>query len=172
MVHVQWNPWRWPKKDILVVMLGRRGEDRIKGGQGHDGGSSLCTFLINILCFCAMWKQYLFKNEVGETSLVIHWLRTRLEDFPGDKWIGIHLPAQGTRARSLACEDPTCHGAAKPVHHDYWSPHTQTPVLPQQEKTRQRETRASQLQSHLRWPQLGKACRKQWRPRAVKNKYK
>ena len=66
-----------------------------------------------------MWKQYLFKNEVRETSLVIHWLRTCLEDFPGDKWIGIHLPAQGTRARSLAREDPMCHGAAKPVHHGY-----------------------------------------------------
>ena len=98
-------------------MFGRRGKDQLKGGQGHDGGLSLCMFLINLLCFCAMWKQYLFKNEVRETSLVVHWLRTLLEDFPGAKWIGIQLPAQETQAWFLAREDPTCHGAAKPVHH-------------------------------------------------------
>ena len=26
---------------------------------------------------------------------------------------------QGTRIRALVQEDPTCHGAAKPVHHSY-----------------------------------------------------
>ena len=36
------------------------------------------------------------------TSLVAQWLR-------------IHLPMQGTRVRALVREDPTCHGAIKPV---------------------------------------------------------
>ena len=40
------------------------------------------------------------------TSLVAQWLR-------------IHLPMQGTRAQALVGEDPTCCGAAKPVHHNY-----------------------------------------------------
>ena len=40
------------------------------------------------------------------TSLVAQWLR-------------ISLPMQGTRVQALAQEDPTCHGAAKPVHHNY-----------------------------------------------------
>ena len=31
------------------------------------------------------------------------------------QWIGIHLPMQGTRVRSLIWEDPTCRGATKPV---------------------------------------------------------
>ena len=42
------------------------------------------------------------------TSLVAQWLR-------------IHLPMQGTRVRALVQEDPTCCGATKPVHHNYWA---------------------------------------------------
>ena len=40
------------------------------------------------------------------TSLVAQWLRVR-------------LPMQGTRVRALVQEDPTCHRATKPVHHNY-----------------------------------------------------
>ena len=40
------------------------------------------------------------------TSLVAQWLRIR-------------LPMQGIRVRALVREDPTCHGATKPVHHNY-----------------------------------------------------
>ena len=40
------------------------------------------------------------------TSLVAQWLR-------------IHLPMQGTRVQALVREDPTCHGATKPVRHNY-----------------------------------------------------
>ena len=31
------------------------------------------------------------------------------------QWLRIRLPMQGTRVQ----EDPTCHGATKPVHHNY-----------------------------------------------------
>ena len=34
------------------------------------------------------------------------------------QWLGICLPVQGTRVRALVQEDPTCHGATKPVRHD------------------------------------------------------
>ena len=37
------------------------------------------------------------------------------------QWLRICLPMQGTRVRSLVWEDPTCHGATKPVHHNYWA---------------------------------------------------
>ena len=40
------------------------------------------------------------------TSLVAQWLR-------------IPLPMQGTWVRSLVWEDPTYHGATKPVRHRY-----------------------------------------------------
>ena len=31
------------------------------------------------------------------------------------KWLGIHLPMQGTQVRALVREDPTCRGVTKPV---------------------------------------------------------
>ena len=44
----------------------------------------------------------------------------------GVQWLRIHLPMQGTRVPSLVWEDPIYPGAAKPVCHSYWSPHTQS----------------------------------------------
>ena len=38
---------------------------------------------------------------------------------PVVQWLRICLPMQGTRVRALVREDPTCHGAAKPTHHNY-----------------------------------------------------
>ena len=37
------------------------------------------------------------------------------------QWLGICLPMQGTRVRVLVWEDPTCRGATKPVHRNYWA---------------------------------------------------
>ena len=64
--------------------------------------------------------QFFGKMSVGKyyylwTSLVAQWLRIR-------------LPMQGTRVRALVREDPTCHGATKPVRHNYWTC-TLEPVL-------------------------------------------
>ena len=33
----------------------------------------------------------------------------------------IRLPIRGTRVWALVREDPTCHGATKPVRHNYWA---------------------------------------------------
>ena len=35
------------------------------------------------------------------------------------QWLRICLPMQGTRVRALVWEDPTCHGATKPMSHNY-----------------------------------------------------
>ena len=35
------------------------------------------------------------------------------------QWLRIRLPMQGTRVRALVWEDPTCHGATRPVSHNY-----------------------------------------------------
>ena len=48
----------------------------------------------------------LFKVHCAWTSLVAQWLR-------------ICLPMQGTRVQALVRKDLTCHGAAKPVCHNY-----------------------------------------------------
>ena len=53
-------------------------------------------------------KKIFFKTIVLGTSLVAQWLR-------------ICLPMQGTRVQALVQEDPTCSGAVKPVHHNYWA---------------------------------------------------
>ena len=50
--------------------------------------------------------SFLFKNYLPGASLVAQWLR-------------ICLLMQGTRVRALVWEDPTCHGAAGPVSHNY-----------------------------------------------------
>ena len=34
------------------------------------------------------------------------------------QWLRICLPMQETRVRALVWEDPTCHGATKPVSHN------------------------------------------------------
>ena len=35
------------------------------------------------------------------------------------QWLRVRLPMQGTRVRPLVRKDPTCHGAAKSVSHNY-----------------------------------------------------
>ena len=45
---------------------------------------------------------------------IINW---KNRDFPVVQWIGIHLPGQGTWARSLVQEDSTRHATAEPVGH-------------------------------------------------------
>ena len=56
----------------------------------------------------AWHKNFHTSNRKYWTPLVAQWLR-------------ICLPVQGTRVRALVREDPTCHGATKPVRHNYWA---------------------------------------------------
>ena len=37
------------------------------------------------------------------------------------QWLRIHLPVHGTQVWALVREDPTCLGATKPMHHNYWA---------------------------------------------------
>ncbi|KAJ8785461.1 hypothetical protein J1605_007058 [Eschrichtius robustus] len=53
-----------------------------------------------------VWSLCSATREAVIASLVVQWLRIR-------------LPAQGTQVRALVWEDPTCHGATKPVQHNY-----------------------------------------------------
>ena len=70
-----------------------------------------CWMMLRVQIRCEHWIWYqglLSKAVCPGTSLVAQWLR-------------ICLPRQGTRVRSLVREDPTCRGATKPVHHNYWA---------------------------------------------------
>ena len=48
-------------------------------------------------------------------------LRSKSRAFLVAQWLRIHLPMQGTQVQALVREDPTCHGATKPVCHKYWA---------------------------------------------------
>ena len=93
-------------------------------------------------------SSFLFFKKGWWASLVAQWLR-------------IHLPMQGTRVWVLAQEDPTRHGTAKPVSHNYWA------RMPQLLKPAPR-ARAPQQEKPLQW----EARAPQWRPNTAKNKNK
>ena len=73
-----------------------------KGGKqqgGGDGGVmnwAIATDMYTLMCIKWMTRA----------SLVAQWLR-------------ICLPMQGTRVRALVWDDPACHGATRPVSHNY-----------------------------------------------------
>ena len=94
------------------------------------------------------------------TSLVVQWLRIR-------------LPMQGTQVQSLVREDPTCRGATKPMHHNYWAcalepaSHNYWAWVPQLLKPLCLEPVLCNKRSH-RSLQLEEAHTQQWRPNAAK----
>ena len=80
------------------------------------------TSCICILCWWYTTANFSSLKETHRASLVAQWLRTC-------------LPMQGTRVRALVWEDPTCHGATKPMHHNYWACASGA-CAPQQERPR------------------------------------
>ena len=99
----------------------------------------------------------------------------------------IRLSMQGTQVRALVQEDPTCHGAAKPVRHNYWacaleaaSHNYWSPCATTTEACAPRACALQREATTVRSPcitmkssscslQLEKAHAQQWRPKAAKN---
>ena len=104
--------------------------------------------------FCYETKNAL-KNKLFRASLVAQWLR-------------ICLPMQGTRVRALVWEDPTCHGATRPVSHNYWACASGA-CAPQQEAAIMRGPRTV-MKSGPHLPQLEKALAQKQRPNTAINK--
>ena len=73
---------------------------------------SLTASLKDTFAFLALQRlerHRLFSKKLEiRASLVVQWLR-------------IHQPMQRMRVQALVREDPTCHGATKPVCHNYWA---------------------------------------------------
>ncbi|KAJ8791263.1 hypothetical protein J1605_020703 [Eschrichtius robustus] len=69
-------------------------EQETRGLDAKAGPSHACW----VTPACIKWGLW--------TSLVAQWLRIR-------------LPMQGARVQTLVQEDPTCHGAIKPLRHNY-----------------------------------------------------
>ena len=75
-------------------------------------------------------KNNIFKNIIGipeeefrtmriEAITVHNWKRPPKTSLVA-QWLRILLPMQGTQVSALVQKDPTCHGATKPVCHNYW----------------------------------------------------
>ena len=60
----------------------------------------------------------IFHLEILFLLLVICFKKRRRASLVA-QWLGILLPMQGTWVRALVWEDPTCHGATKPMHQNY-----------------------------------------------------
>ena len=99
------------------------------------------------------WKEHI--RPVRGASLVAQWLR-------------IHVAMQGTRVRALVWEDPTCHGATKPVRHNYWACALEAMLC--NKRTHHHEKSAHCNEEYPRSLQLEKACTQQQRPNTAKNK--
>ena len=92
-----------------------------------------CIFIMNMFSFREKKLKYynkyttqkkkrlkfnrFFKSSCFTKTSVPHktYIRTSL----GAQRLRIRLPMQGTRVRALVQEDPTCCGAAGPMHHNY-----------------------------------------------------
>ena len=66
------------------------------------------TSAVRVVAFSEkqIYQNAYLKKRLRGASLVAQWLRIR-------------LPMQGTRVQALVQEDPTCHGATKPMRHNY-----------------------------------------------------
>ena len=93
---------------VCVCLYKKR---KVSGKMFTFGGSRWRVYKKSLLFLKPFYKSEIIskiKNYFFGTALVAQWLR-------------IHLPMQGTWARSLVWEDPTCHGATKPMCHNYWA---------------------------------------------------
>ena len=72
-------------------------------------------------------KQTIMNNTINEIKNTLEGINSRIteaeERIRGaslvEQWLRICLLMQGTRVRALVWEDPTCHGATRPVSHNY-----------------------------------------------------
>ena len=88
---------------IPILLMRRTQAQRVSGSH-----SKWWTWNLNPLCLAQerSGSVRMEKKQETGTALVAQWLRIR-------------LPMHGTRVQALVWEDPTCHGATKPVHHNY-----------------------------------------------------
>ena len=115
-----------------------------------------------------------FKNKknLRMTSIsytVVTHLKIQLRASLVAQWLRICLPMQGTRVRALVWEDPTCHGATRPVSYNLLSLRVWSPCSATREAATVRGPRTAMKRGpHL--PQLEKALAQKRGPNTAKNK--
>ena len=104
--HIQKVNSKWIKDLNIRSKTIKLLEDNI--GKKLFGTGFGNEFLFDMARKAKIDKWDCIKLKSSGTSLVAQWLRIR-------------LPIQGTRVWALVWEDPTCRGATRPVHHNYWA---------------------------------------------------
>lgn len=180
-----WSPawWlkprqRWEDISCLMVYVQKFKKDTLsryawkRWGQDQRPARSRWRFITvrftNILFLCHVEAMPISKSSSGKTSLMVRLVKNPAQDC--DKWIGIHPYQRGDIGSIRSGRRSACHGEQLSPVPRLLKPADWNCGCLLQDKTPQRETCASQLQSRLRWPQLEKACRKQWRPTAQPKK--
>ena len=117
------------RNDAFLTVLKHKEPSRSDlTGKNRVWCSVLWTFLvlpfINVI---SQWIKYLLLelSSLSQTVLLgdanLSSKNTRFRTSLVAQWLRIHLLMQGTWVRALVREDPTCSGAPKPVHHNYWA---------------------------------------------------
>jgi len=96
-----WKIWWWKYPPIQKINVKREKRDGGRGIQGTGIERWAGTVRRNI-------KTEPLKSFSLGTSVVVQWIR-------------ICLPMQETQVRALVREDFTCHGATRPVCHNFWA---------------------------------------------------
>ena len=85
---------------------------------GAENLTWISDIMMSFYCYSNYQKEYrIFVFYLNHSKLLLTVFMASLVT----QWLRIHLPMQGTRVRALVREDPTCHGATKTVHHNYWA---------------------------------------------------
>ena len=98
------------------------GESIAGGGEGACGAGDVLLGLTGVTGVCVeKWKNALSwtLRFVSSTASTLYPNKKCNRASLVAQWLGICLPMQGTRVRALVREDPTCHGATRPVYHNY-----------------------------------------------------
>ena len=106
--------WKWNKLKMgqRPIHKTQHYKDSRRQRRRKSGWPCVLNEFLNTTPKAWPMKEKLDKLDCIKTkiraSLVVQWLRIR-------------LPVQGTQVGALVWEDPTCHGATKPVCHNYWA---------------------------------------------------
>ena len=78
----------------------------------QDSPNFIVFYCFHIRCLV----KYVIQDDLIVVLMKDFLIRIKFRASLVAQWLRIHLPMQGTRVRALVWEDPTCRGAAKPVH--------------------------------------------------------
>ena len=96
------------EKDIEVRQKPHYRDPHCQGKVGSLSPEAIERALASLLKL--LKTKYMSDRQVNKK-----WMRASLVA----QWLRIRLPMQETRVQALVWEDPTCHGATKPMRHNY-----------------------------------------------------